>query len=316
MKEVVQTQDRSGWSVRKILEGLGVEKSSYYRWLQEDGLNTSLSLRQPYEILSEEKDIVIRYALQYPSLSHRVLAWKMVDEDVVYVSPSTVYRLLSAENLVCRQSAKRTKRYRENDEKAGQADERWQTDIHYIKINERNYYLISFMDEYSRYIVSWELMAGMDKDSVSLAAQSAVEKLAPGVQPTIQSDNAKSYLSRDFKIVLSQKGIGHNLIHPHCPEENGLIERWHRTLDEACDEEQLKNLFHGREVIGELIKWYNEERMHSALNYLRPIDYYRGNPEKLLAARNQKLMKARQERREKNLTLRQKELTLNYAAKG
>ena len=120
--------------MRKILDYLGVEKSSYYRWLKEDGLSDSPSLRQPYEILPEEKDIVIKYVLQYPALSHRILAWKMVDEDVVYVSPSTVYRVLSAENLVCRQSAKREKRcYREDEEKAGQPDERWQTDIHYIK---------------------------------------------------------------------------------------------------------------------------------------------------------------------------------------
>lgn len=302
--------------MRKILDYLGVEKSSYYRWLREDGLSANPSLRQPYETLPEEKDIVIKYALQYPVLSHRILAWKMVDEDVAYVSPSTVYRLLSAENLVCRQSAKREKRYREDEEKTTKPDERWQTDIHYIKINGRNYYLISFMDEYSRYIVSWELMTGMDEDSVSLAAQSALEKLDDETKPTIQSDNGKSYLSRDFKIVLSQRGIGHNLIHPHCPEENGLIERWHRTLDEACDQDQIKNLFHGREVIAGLVKWYNEERLHSALNYLRPIDYYRGEPEKLLEARRRKLAKARQERREKNLTIRQKELSLNYAVRG
>ena len=302
--------------MRKILNYLGVEKSSYYRWLREDGLSAGLSLRQPYEVLPEEKDIIIKYALQYPALSHRILAWKMVDENVAYVSPSTVYRLLSAENLVCRQSGRREKRYREDDEKAVKSDERWQTDIHYIKINKRNYYLISFMDEYSRYIVSWELMTGMDKDSVSLAAQSTLEKLPDDVKPTIQSDNGKSYLSRDFKIVLSQKGVGHNLIHPHCPEENGLIERWHRTLDEACDEEQIKNLFHGREVLGGLVKWYNEERLHSALSYLRPIDYYRGEPEKLLEERRQKLAKARQERREKNLTIKPKELVLNYAVKG
>ena len=302
--------------MRKILDYLGVDKSSYYRWLREDSLSASPSLRQPYEILPEEKDIVIKYALQYPVLSHRILAWKMIDEDVAYVSPSTVYRLLSAENLVCRQSAKREKRYREDDEKAGKADERWQTDIHYIKIKGRNYYLISFMDEYSRYITSWELMTSMDKDAVSLAAQTALEKLDAEVKPSIQSDNGKSYLSRDFKIVLSQKGVGHTLIHPHCPEENGLIERWHRTLDEACDQDQIKNLFDGREVIAGLVKWYNEERFHSALNYLKPIDYYRGEPEKLLEIRRNKLAKARQERREKNLTLRQKELLLNYAVKG
>jgi len=44
MEEVTKIQQRSGWLVRKILDYLGVEKSSYYRWLKEDGLSDSPSL--------------------------------------------------------------------------------------------------------------------------------------------------------------------------------------------------------------------------------------------------------------------------------
>lgn len=45
---------------------------------------------------------------------------------------------------------------------------------------------------------------------------------------------------------------------------------------------------------------YNEERLHSALNYLRPADYYRGNPETLLAERKRKLKAAALRRKEVN----------------
>ena len=56
--------------------------------------------------------------------------------------------------------------------------------------------------------------------------------------------------------------------------------------------------------------WYNDERLHSALDFLRPADYYRGNPEELRQARRAKLAGARHHRKEKNLELRQLTLPL------
>jgi hypothetical protein len=50
---------------------------------------------------------------------------------------------------------------------------------------------------------------------------------------------------------------------------------------------------------------YNTERLHSALGDLRPIDYYRGEPQQLHEARRRKLAEARHQRREANLKVRQ-----------
>ena len=62
------------------------------------------------------------YALKHPGIRHRELAWRMVDEEVAYLSPSTVYRILKVENLVC-PWRRRNKRTREEEEKAKRADE-------------------------------------------------------------------------------------------------------------------------------------------------------------------------------------------------
>jgi hypothetical protein len=56
------------------------------------------------------------------------MAWKMVDEDVVYLSPSTVYRILRSANLVC-PWRRRSKRRREEEEKATRPNQRWATGI-------------------------------------------------------------------------------------------------------------------------------------------------------------------------------------------
>jgi hypothetical protein len=51
---------------------------------------------------------------------------------------------------------------------------------------------------------------------------------------------------------------------------------------------------------------YNHERLHSSLGFLRPIDFYRGNPTAMLADRRRKLEQARNLRKQENLKLRQR----------
>ena len=93
----------------------------------------------------------------------------------------------------------------------------------YLKVKERFFYLVIFIDEYSRYIVHHALMASMDSDSVSFEAQKAIEKLRKYsiALPVIQSDNGSAFISMDFNTVLSNNGLTHKRIHPRTPEQNG-----------------------------------------------------------------------------------------------
>lgn len=316
---VEQAKERSEWPAKKTLAALGIPRGSYYRWLKEEAWAREQKEAprpvQPFEALPEERQAVLKYAREHAAIRHRELAWKMIDDDAAYLSPSTVYRILREADLMHRQPG-RQKRRREEEEKAKRPDEIWGTDLMYVKVNGVNYYYLAFIDEYSRYIVHWELLSSMDGSSLSLGGQSALEKLPRDpadrllVQPTIRSDNGSGYISKEFHGVLEHYGLTHVRIRPHCPEENGIMERSNRTVREALEEEELTSRYQAEEAIGRIIRWYNEERLHSALGYLRPIDYYRGDPATLHAARKHKLTTARHRRREKNLTLQQPTLPL------
>jgi len=176
------------------------------------------------------------------------------------------------------------------------------------------------MDEYSRYVVHHELLLGMDGVTVSLAAQKAIDTLPKKEdgslveKPTIRSDNGSGYVSQEFKVVLKENGLDHQRIKPHCPEANGIIERSNRTIREHLEGEELTNLVQAQKVFARIIGRYNEERLHSALGFLRPADYYRGDPSAKYEQRRLKLAEARHRRRERNLQLQQG--TLPYAAAG
>ncbi len=230
----------------------------------------------------------------------------MLDEGIVALSASSVYRVLREANLVCRCKPKPKVKGSGRGKPPSRPDEKWQTDIKYARVGARNYYLLSLMDVYSRYVVHDELLTWMDGQSASVEAAAAIATLDADVRPDIQSDHGSGFIAREFAETLSETGVTHTKIRPHTPTDNAEIERYHRTIGERIDEEELKDVTQAKAVIGEIIAACNQVRLHFALSFLRPVDYYRGDPETLLAERRRKLQAARDLRKQENIKLRQR----------
>jgi putative transposase len=159
-------------------------------------------------------------------------------------------------------------------------------------------------------LVHQELLRSMDGPTVSLAAATALATLPKGFdglpidRPEMRTDNGSGYVSWEFRQVLREHGLTQQRIRPHCPEENGLMERNNGTMREALEQElEPKDVLEAERLLAQIQKRYNEVRLDSALGYLRPMDYYYGKPAALHEARRQKLRQARHRRKEANLGL-------------
>ena len=173
----------------------------------------------------------------------------------------------------------------------------------YVKIQGRFFYLIIFIDEYSRYIVHHNLLTAMDADSVSMEAQAATDGLRKDsiAERVIQSDNGSSFIAMEFRIVLKENHLTQKLIRPHTPEQNGIVEGANKTIRESMVPVILTNYDQARHEISKIVEYYNNNRRYSSLNYLTFMQYYRGNPEEILRIRKSKIEKARILRRERNI---------------
>jgi transposase InsO family protein len=301
---VLCVKDISGYSERQICRLLELSWGRYQGWKKCRKEGGSLSDRSPGPIrridspLESEIDAVVKFALDHPKDGYRRLTWQMVDDDVAYMSESMVYRILDSRDLLYRW-CRPGRRHGSRPEPPTEPHQRWHTDIMYLQLNGVWYFMVSFIDAYSRYIVHHELLTSMTAADISAATERALQRY-PGVQPDMVTDRGCQYTSREFKKLVKRFELEHILCQVRHPQSNGIIERYHRATREALDEKSIKDLGQARGVICQWVEEYNNCRLHAGLRYLRPIDYFNGNREKRLEERRTKLTKARKNRIKQN----------------
>lgn len=299
---VRRTQARTGWTVRRILKHVGLTRARYREWRKREALADRPSVAPGYDrILPDERNAVLRYALAHPQDGYRRLAWQMVDANVAYLSPSSVYRVLHDADLLYRW--KRSTSSGAAPAKPARPHERWHTDLMYLRIADTWYFLVTVLDAYSRFVVHWELLTTMTAADVRLVVQQALEQT--GAHPAVVSDNGSQFTAAEFKDLVRRFALEHIRIRTYHPESNGLLERFHRSTREILATENLRNLAQARTIIAGWVEQYNETRLHAGLGYLPPAEFYRGDPAARWAERRAKLARAREQRRVVNHERRQ-----------
>jgi putative transposase len=206
----------------------------------------------------------------------------MVDSEGLYVSESTVFRILRREGLIKPAEVMGFKTGKEYHRKTKKPNEFWATDCAHLKVVDWGwYYLVTVMDDYSRFILARELKSDMAAGSLIDVVQKAVDSTGMTDVPVedrtlLLSDNGPGYLSRQFSEYLRLVGIRHIIAFPYHPQTNGKIERYHRTIKGEINLVPYVMPGELKEAIRASIEYYNYRRYHEGLVDVTPYDVYAG----------------------------------------
>jgi len=316
-QEIIKIVVRSEIGVNRTLKEIGLNKSTFYNWYKLyseygiDGLAPSkrTSNRQWNTIPQEQKNLVVELALECPELSSRELAHKLTDEQQIFISESSVYRILKARGLITTPEHVFLSASDEFKNKTCFVHQMWQTDFTYFKIIGWGwYYLSTVLDDYSRYIVHWELCEGMKVQDVKRTVDRAIIKarIKTKQRPRLLSDNGSCYIASELKDYL-KNNHGMDQVHgrPMHPQTQGKIERYHRTMKNVV---KLDNYYSPEELIAALEKFvnmYNNERYHESLQNLTPTDVYYGRGELILKEREKIKLESFKKRKEEYEKMKQ-----------
>lgn len=290
---------------KQVIAWLGIAHGKFYDWKKRYGKVNEHNGWVPRDhwLEDEERQAILDFHELHPLDGYRRLAFMMIDENVAYASPSSVYRVLA--------QAGRLDRWNKKPSKKGtgfvqplRPHEHWHIDISYLNLAGTFFYLCSVLDGASRAILEWEIRESMKEADVELILERARERF-PGVRPRVISDNGPQFIARDFKEFIRLTGMTHWRTAPYYPQSNGKIERWHKSLkNDGVRPASPQTPHDAKRVVAAYVDYYNGERLHSAIGYVTPNDVLAQRQQEIWDERDRKLADAREARAERRQAAR------------
>ncbi len=151
-------KSQTGLSESDLLKLLSFERKKFYTWKQAYGRPWLYSCNLPSseQITQKEKEAVISFYQAHPNDGYRRCAYMMIDQDIAYVQPSSVYRILTEANVMRSRTVKVSAKGNGFTQPLG-PHEQWHSDITNVTCGDTVYHLISIIDGYSRAVIAWSL---------------------------------------------------------------------------------------------------------------------------------------------------------------
>ena len=202
-------------------------------------------------------------------------------------SKNQVYRLMRAEGIRAQRGYKRHKgdyggepahvapNHLNRDFEAQEPNERWVTDITYIRTHEGFLYLAAVLDLFSRQIVGWSMKPRMSTVLVMDALLMASWKRRPKQEVLIHSDQGSQYTSREWRDSLKDHRLKPSMSRRGNCHDNAVAESFFSLLkSERVKRKIYKDRETARRDIFDYIEmFYNPVRRHGNNGGLSPVDF-------------------------------------------
>ncbi|WP_342606385.1 IS3 family transposase [Pantoea agglomerans] len=267
------------WPVRLLCQVLDVHPSGFYAWLQ-----------QPHSQRHQADLRLTGQIKQFWLESGCVYGYRKIHLDLrdsgQQCGVNRVWRLMK------RVGIKAQVGYRSPRARKGEAsivspnrlqrqfnpdapDERWVTDITYIRTHEGWLYLAVVVDLFSRKIIGWSMQSRMTKDIVLNALLMAVWRRNPQKQVLVHSDQGSQYTSHEWQSFLKSHGLEGSMSRRGNCHDNAVAESFFQLLKR----ERIKKKIYGTreearsDIFDYIEMFYNSKRRHGSSDQMPPTEY-------------------------------------------
>ncbi|EQA1680819.1 IS3 family transposase [Enterobacter roggenkampii] len=267
------------WPVRLLCRVLDVHPSGFYAWLQQPH---SQRHQADLRLTGQIKQFWLESGCVY---GYRKIHLDLRDSGQQY-GVNRVWRLMK------RVGIKAQVGYRSPRARKGEAsivspnrlqrqfnpdapDERWVTDITYIRTHEGWLYLAVVVDLFSRKIIGWSMQSRMTKDIVLNALLMAVWRCNPQKQVLVHSDQGSQYTSHEWQSFLKSHGLEGSMSRRGNCHDNAVAESFFQLLKR----ERIKKKIYGTreearsDIFDYIEMFYNSKRRHGSSDQMSPTEY-------------------------------------------
>lgn len=274
---------------------LGVSRASYYRSQQ---LKPEPQPQpRPARALSDEERAHVLATLDSESFMDMAPAQvyaKLLEDGEYLCSPRTMYRVLDDADQVRERRAQRCHpEYKKPQLVATAPNQVWSWDTTKLPGPTKGTYFVLYviLDIFSRFIVGWQV-ATRESATIAqelIAACCELQGIVPG-QLTAHADRGSPMIAKSTAQLYVDLGVAKSHSRPRTSNDNPYSESNFRTIKYRPEmPEQFGSLEHARQIVRELVDWYNEEHYHVGLALLHPVDVHYGRTDQIVEARQRVL---------------------------
>jgi putative transposase len=218
---------------------------------------------------------------EYPTFGYRRIWAMLYFREGIIVNRKKIYRIFMKNRWFVQHRTvtpkPRVKAIRSRSEKS---NTRWAMDLTHVYCGQDGWgHLSAVIDCHDRELIGNEFsLRGRAREAERAIEDACLNRfgtLRPkGDTPVVRSDNGLIFQSRRFRAACRQYNLTQEFITPYTPEQNGIIERFFRSLKEECIwQHNFTSFSEAKRVIAEWIDWYNTGRPHQSLGYMSPKEY-------------------------------------------
>ena len=263
LKYMVIYRHKEKYSISEMCRFFGVSRSGYYGYVSRMDIPAKdLSLVEKIMECQEKCGKTYGY--------RRVHIW--LERQGIHHNPKTILRVMQKYNLL---SVVRRKKYRNygdclhkypnllnRDFNAERPNQKWVTDISYIKTNQGTLYLSIIRDLFDNSIVAYKTGTEQNTNLVLSTIREAKKKEKVTAELQLHSDQGFQYSSHQYFKLTKSYNITPSMSRKGNPYDNALAENFFSILKTECIyRTKLQTYEDARLLIGEYIHFYNNERI-------------------------------------------------------